>query len=72
MKESIILCSLHLISNKCSKYLILGFFQQLGKVLEGWKNQDQEKTVTLEKSRQEKKKLDDMIAKQQQVMSVIL
>jgi hypothetical protein len=35
--------------------------------LEGWKNQDQEKTVTLEKSRQEKKKLDDMIAKQHRV-----
>ncbi|XP_052058156.1 uncharacterized protein LOC127698637 isoform X2 [Mytilus californianus] len=42
--------------------------KQLGKVLEGWKVQDHEKTISLEKSRQEKMKLEETINKQQKVI----
>ncbi|CAG2186004.1 CNTROB [Mytilus edulis] len=42
--------------------------KQLGKVLEGWKVQDHEKTISLEKNRQEKMKLEETINKQQKVI----
>ncbi|CAG2186006.1 CNTROB [Mytilus edulis] len=42
--------------------------KQLGKVLEGWKVQDHEKTISLEKNRQEKMKLEETINKQKKVI----
>lgn len=52
---------------KIFPHTLLSFFQQLGRVMEGWKKRDEEKEEMLGKAEAEKHEIEQKMQEQQQV-----